>query len=140
MHAKFFQFFQFFCMSDSATPWTVACLCPWDSPGKNTSSSDSSQPRDLVSLMSLNWQVGSLPLMLPEKGYAFIVCSLTSLSNQDLNRVYILKWLFGLLNLLFYYCPSFPAILVFPPPTFDLLAKLKQEGRGQGICHFERVT
>ena len=28
MHAKFFQFFQFFCMSDSATPWTVACQAP----------------------------------------------------------------------------------------------------------------
>ena len=23
-------------MSNSVTPWTVARLCPWDSPGKNT--------------------------------------------------------------------------------------------------------
>ena len=88
------------------------------------SSMGSSQPRDLVSLLSLNWQAGSLPLMLHEKGYVFSLLpylSLKSGSKQSLHFEVII-WSLKSYVLLLSFFPSYSG---FPPPTFDLLAKLK---------------
>ena len=53
----------------SPTPWTVACLCPWDFPGKNTGmgccfSSPGNLPGPGIQSMSPVWQADSLPLSL----------------------------------------------------------------------------
>ena len=53
----------------------VASLCPWDSPGKNTGVGKLCRPpgdlpnpgTESMSLMSLHWQAGSLPLAPPGK-------------------------------------------------------------------------
>ena len=46
------------------TPWTVACqdLCPWDFPGKNTEVGCHFLPSPGIELVSLAWQVDSVPL------------------------------------------------------------------------------
>ena len=59
-------------VSDSATPWTVACqdLCPWDFPGRNTGEGCHSLLQGIFLtwgenthlLCLLHWQVDSLPL------------------------------------------------------------------------------
>ena len=55
------------------TPWTVAHLCPWNSPGKNTGVGCHAflqrifptQGSNLHHLCLLHWQAGSLPLAPP---------------------------------------------------------------------------
>ena len=67
------------------TLWTVARLCPWDSPGKNTGLGCHillleiflTQGSNLRLLSLLHWQVGSLPLAPPRKPKQVWVCSPT---------------------------------------------------------------
>ena len=65
-------------MSDSLQPYgrqPARVLCPWDSPGKNTGvgfhallqENFLTQGRNPRLLGLMNWQVGSLPLVLPGK-------------------------------------------------------------------------
>ena len=59
----------------SVTPWTVAHLCPWDSPGKNAGvgchallqGNFPTQGWNLGFLCLQHWQEGSLPLVPPGK-------------------------------------------------------------------------
>ena len=62
-------------MPESATPWSVADLCPWNFPGKDIGMGGHSllqgilptQGSNLHLLHLLHWQAGSLPLAAPGK-------------------------------------------------------------------------
>ena len=85
-----------------ATPWTVTCLCLWDSPGKNTGVGCHALLQwiflipgsNLHLLCILPWQAGSLPLAPPGKPitwvpgiYSLLPGCLASLVAQTLKNL-----------------------------------------------------